>query len=51
MIVVVLLRQFKYGFTAFEIMTRNDACIVELVQYTVNGSQTNFFAHVDQTFV
>ena len=36
-IVMVLLRQFKNGFTAFEIMTGDDTSVVKLVQYAVDG--------------
>lgn len=36
-IVMMLLRQFKNGFTAFKIMTGDDTGVVELVQYAVDG--------------
>jgi hypothetical protein len=50
-IVMMLLRQFENGFTAFEIMTGDDAGVIELVQYAVDGSQANLFTHIDQAFV
>ncbi len=50
-IVVMLLCQFKYGFTAFKIVAGDDTSVVKLVQYAIYRSQTNFFTHIDQTFV
>lgn len=50
-IVMMLLRQFENGFTAFKIMAGNNAGIIKLVQYAINGSQTDLFPHVDQAFV
>ena len=49
--VVMLLCQFKYGFTAFKIVAGDDTSVVKLVQYAIYRSQTNFFTHIDQTFV
>lgn len=43
MVVMMLLRQFKNGFTAFKIMAGHDTGIVKLVQHTVYGCQTDFF--------
>lgn len=51
MVVMMLLRQFKNGFTAFKIMAGHDTGIVKLVQHTLYGCQTDFFTHVDQAFV
>ena len=42
-IVVMLLCQFKYGFTAFKIVAGDDTSVVKLVQYAIYRSQTNFF--------
>ena len=50
-IVVMLLGQFEYRFTAFEIMTGNNARVIKLVQHAINGGQTNLFTHVDKTFI
>ena len=50
-IVMMLLRQFENGFTTFEIMTGDDAGVVELVQYAVDGGQANLFTHINQAFI
>jgi hypothetical protein len=50
-IVVLLLGQFENGFTAFEIMTGNNARVIKLVQHAIDGSQPNLFTHVDKTFI
>ena len=50
-IVVVLLGQFENRLAAFEIMTGNNARVIELVQHTIHGCQPNLFTHVDKTFV
>ncbi|MNT26133.1 hypothetical protein D3C72_1616860 [compost metagenome] len=47
----MLLGQFEYGLAAFEIVTGHNAGIIKLVQYAVNRSQANFFAHIYQFFV
>lgn len=49
-IVVLLLGQFN-RFTAFEIMTGNNARVIKLVQHAIDGSQPNLFTHVDKTFI
>jgi hypothetical protein len=38
-IVVLLLGQFEYRFTAFEIMTGNNARVIKLVQHAIDGCQ------------
>jgi hypothetical protein len=50
-IVVMLLSQFEYRFTAFEIMTGDNARVIKLVQHTIDGCQPNLFAHVDKTLI
>ena len=50
-IVVLLLGQFEYRFTAFEIMTGDNARVIKLVQHAIDGSQPNLFTHVDKTFI
>jgi hypothetical protein len=50
-IVVLLLGQFENRFTAFEIMTGNNARVIKLVQHAIDGSQPNLFTHVDKTFI
>ena len=50
-IVMVLLGQFEDRFTAFEVMTGNNARVIKLVQHAINGGQTNLFTHVDKTFI
>ena len=50
-IVVLLLGQFEYRFTAFEIMTGNNARVIKLVQHAIDGCQPNLFTHVDKTLV
>ena len=50
-IVVMLLGQFENRFTAFEIMTGNNARVIKLVQHAIDGSQPNLFTHVDKTFI
>ena len=50
-IVMMLLSQFENRLTAFKVMTRYDARIVKLVQYAVNGRETNLFAHVNEALV
>jgi len=47
-IVMMLLRQFKNGFTAFEIMAGDNSGVIELVQNEGYGRKSNPFAHVDQ---
>jgi len=49
-IVVMLLGQFEHGLAAFEVVTGHNAGIIKLVQYAVNRSQANFFAHIYQFF-
>ncbi len=36
-VVMMLLRQFKNGFTAFEIMAGDDPGVIKLIQYAING--------------
>ena len=50
-IVVLLLGQFEDRFTAFEVMTGNNARVIKLVQHAIDGSQPDLFTHVDKTFI
>lgn len=50
-IVMMLLRQLENGFTAFKVVTSDDARIVELVKYAIDRGKANLFTHVNQTLI
>ncbi len=50
-VVVLLSGQLEYRLATFEVVTGNDTGIIKLVENAINGSETNLFTQVDQSFI
>ena len=50
-IVVFLGGQLEYRLATFEVVTGNDTGIIKLVENAIDGSETNLFTQVDQSFI
>ena len=47
MVMVLLMSQLEHGFSTFKVMSGDDACVIKLVEYPVDGGQTNLFALIE----
>ena len=50
-VVVLLGGQLEYRLATFEVVTGNDTGIIKLVENAIDGSETNLFTQVDQSFI
>jgi hypothetical protein len=50
-VVVLLSGQLEYRLATFEVVTGNDTGIIKLVENAIDGSETNLFTQVDQSFI
>ena len=51
MVVMMLGGELKYGFATFEVVTADNASIIKLVQYPIDGSQTYLFTDIQQFLI
>ena len=48
---MLLSGQLEYRLATFEVVTGNDTGIIKLVENAIDGSETNLFTQVDQSFI